>query len=239
MHAAAQTAGTFGGTFPRTAGPYTEANAQPTTAQGRNLGAENVTAGSAQPVTATVEWVRRAQKGDVAAFEKLFEQYQRGIYNLVFQMVRSDADAADLTQDVFIRAWKSLPRLEAPEAFGSWLYRIGGNLARNWIRDNTRVRQESLDQPIGDDDEGGGREIPDYTYDPSASTQTKAVQETVHRAIAGLSEDHRMVVTLHHINGKSVEEIAEIMRCSVGTVKSRLSRARDHLRRKLSGLVEV
>ncbi len=188
--------------------------------------------------TPQIEWVRRAQAGDLQAFEQLFEQHQRGIYNVVYQMVRSDADAADLTQDVFVRAWRALPRLEAPEAFTSWLYRIAQNLGRNWIRDNTRVRQESLDQPIGDEDEGTSREIPDFSTDPAAASQTRAVRETVQRAIAGLSPDHQMVVTLHHLEGMAVEDIANIMKCSVGTVKSRLSRAREHLRRKLAGFVE-
>jgi RNA polymerase sigma-70 factor (ECF subfamily) len=193
------------------------------------LGAENPQA----------EWVRRAQAGDVEAFEKLYDHYSRGIYNVIYQLVRSEPDAADLSQDVFVRAWKSLPRLEAPEAFASWLYRIATNLSRNWIRDNTRVRQESLDQPYGnEDEEAGGREIADFSGDPSAVTQTRAVQETVRRAIAGLSPDHRQVVMLHHLEGMPVEEIAVVMRCSVGTVKSRLSRAREHLRRKLAALVE-
>lgn len=186
------------------------------------------------------EWVRQAQKGDLQAFERLFGQYQRGIYNVVFQMVRSEADAADLTQDVFVRAWKALPRLDAPEAFTSWLYRIAGNLARNWIRDNTRVRKESLDQPFGDgDDEGGGREIADFSSNPADVVQTQEVQDVVRGAIQGLSADHRTVVTLHHLEGMPVEEVAQIMNCSVGTVKSRLSRARDHLRRKLAGFVEL
>lgn len=220
MDYAAQTAGTF----PYSLGPTPGAGAQR-----RTLGSENP----------QIEWVRRAQAGDLQAFERLFEQYQRGIYNLVFQMVRSESDAADLTQDVFVRAWKSLPRLEAPEAFTSWLYRIAANLGRNWIRDHTRVRVDSLDQPYGnEEDEGTGREVADFTADPASVTQTHAMQETVQRAIEGLSPDHRTVVTLHHLEGMPVEEIAQIMKCSVGTVKSRLSRARDHLRRKLAGFVE-
>ena len=198
-------------------------------AQRRDLGIENQQA----------EWVRKAQAGDLQAFEQLFDQYQRGIFNAIYQMVRNDSDAADLTQDAFVRAWKSLPRLQTPEAFPSWLYRIATNLTRNWIRDNSRVRKESLDQPFsGEDDEGGGREIADVSADPSSATQTRATQDAVQRAIQTLSEDHRMVVTLHHLEGLPVEEIAQVMNCSVGTVKSRLSRARDHLRRKLAGYVE-
>jgi RNA polymerase sigma-70 factor (ECF subfamily) len=191
------------------------------------------------PDNPQTEWVRRAQKGDVEAFERLFEQHQRGVYNVVYQMVRSEADAADLTQNVFLRAWRSLPRLEAPEAFTTWLYRIATNLSRNWIRDNTRVRLESLEQPRPrDEEERGPREVADLNADPAAAVQSVAVQEAVRRAVEGLSADHRMVVTLHHLEEMPVEDIARIMNCSVGTVKSRLSRARDHLRRKLAGLVE-
>ena len=186
-----------------------------------------------------VALVQRAQTGDLAAFEQLFNHYQRGIYNLVFQMVRNDSDAADITQDAFIRAWKALPRLQAPEAFGSWLYRVATNLARNWIRDHGRVRTESLDQPFSEDEEGGQRDIADTTKDPAQTLQTSDMKDVVQKAIMTLSEDHRAVVTLHHIEGMSVEEIAGIMNCSVGTVKSRLSRARDHLRRKLAGYVEA
>src|SRR5437016_3246845 len=114
MECAAQTAGTF----PLAVCPIPRAGAQ-----GRTLASENPQA----------DLVRRAQAGDLDAFQQLFEQYQRGVYNIIFQMVRSDADAADLTQDVFVRVWKSLPRLEAPEAFASWLHRIATNLSRNWL----------------------------------------------------------------------------------------------------------
>jgi len=183
------------------------------------------------PVT---DWVRRAQEGDVRAFEQLFQQYQRGIYNTVYQMVRNDADAADLTQEVFVRAYRALPRLQTPEAFTSWLYRIAVNLSRNWLRDRGRVRVESLELPGDDGEEGNTREIADPSGDPASLAQTKDMQERVRKAIAGLSPDHRAVVTLHHLEGISVEEIAQMMDCSIGTVKSRLSRARDNLKRKLA-----
>lgn len=211
------------GTWPRTLGPI-----EGTHAQRRHLGAEN----------RQVELVRRAQAGDLQAYEELFNQYHRGIFNLIYQMLQNDADAADLTQDVFVRVWKALPRLQAPEAFPSWLYRVATNLTRNWIRDHGRFRPESLDQPANEDEESSQRDIADCSADPAALTQTRAMQEAVQRAIRTLSPDHRMVVTLHHLEGRPVEEIARIMNCSVGTVKSRLSRARDHLRRKLAGFVE-
>ncbi len=184
------------------------------------------------------DWVRRAQEGDVRAFEQLFQQYHRGIYNTIYQMTHNDADAADLTQEVFVRAYRALPRLQTPEAFTSWLYRIAVNLSRNWLRDRGRVRVESLEQPGEEGEEGNTREIADPNSDPAVLAQTRDMQERVQKAIAGLSPDHRRVVTLHHLEGMPVEEIARIMGCSIGTVKSRLSRAREHLRRKLSGYVE-
>jgi RNA polymerase sigma-70 factor, ECF subfamily len=187
------------------------------------------------PVT---DWVRRAQEGDVRAFEQLFQQYHRGIYNTIYQMTRNDADAADLTQEVFVRAYRALPRLQTPEAFTAWLYRIAVNLSRNWLRDRGRVRVESLELPGEDGEEGNTREIADPSGDPSTLVQTQDLQERVQKAVAGLSPDHRAVITMHHLQGMPVEEIARVMDCSIGTVKSRLSRARDNLKRKLAGYVE-
>ena len=187
------------------------------------------------PVT---DWVRRAQEGDVRAFEQLFQQYHRGIYNAIYQMTRNEADAADLTQEVFVRAYRALPRLQTPEAFTSWLYRIAVNLSRNWLRDRGRVRIESLEVPVEDGEEASTREIADPTGDPASLVQTQDLQERVQKAVAGLSPDHRAVVTLHHLQGMPVEEIARVMGCSTGTVKSRLSRARESLKRKLAGYVE-
>jgi RNA polymerase sigma-70 factor (ECF subfamily) len=139
---------------------------------------------------------------------------------------------------VFVRAFRALPRLQSPEAFTSWLYRIAVNLGRNHLRDAARARTESLELG-GDEDEGGGqREIADTTGNPEALALSKDMGRRVRQAIATLSEDHRTVIALHHLEGVSVEEIAQIMNCSVGTVKSRLSRARDHLRRKLAAYVE-
>jgi RNA polymerase sigma-70 factor (ECF subfamily) len=185
-----------------------------------------------------VERVRQAQQGDVRAFEQLFQQYQKGIYNAIYQIVRSESDAADLTQDVFVRAYRALPRLQSPEAFTSWLYRIAINLSRNHLRDSARSRTESLEFSDGDEEGGGQREIADTSMDPAAKAQTRDVQDRVRRAIATLSPDHRSVITFHHIEEMPVEEIARILDISVGTVKSRLSRARENLRRKLAGYVE-
>ena len=112
------------------------------------------------------------------------------------------------------------------------------NLSRNWLRDRGRVRIESLEVPVDDGEEANTREIADPSGDPASLVQTQDLQERVQKAVAGLSPDHRAVVTLHHLQGMPVEEIANVMGCSTGTVKSRLSRARESLKRKLAGYVE-
>jgi len=98
------------------------------------------------PVT---DWVRRAQEGDVRAFEQLFQQYHRGIYNTIYQMTRNEADAADLTQEVFVRAYRALPRLQTPEAFTSWLYRIAANCSYDLLG---RRKKHFADKPIQDEE---------------------------------------------------------------------------------------
>ena len=182
--------------------------------------------------------VEASLAGTPGAFDVIVERHRRGVYQLCYRFVGNHEDASDLSQDVFLRAYRALPRLQTPEAFTSWLYRIAVNLSRNWLRDRGRVRVESLEQPGEEGEEGNTREIADPNSDPAVLAQTRDMQERVQKAVAGLSPDHRRVVTLHHLEGMPVEEIARIMGCSIGTVKSRLSRAREHLRRKLSGYVE-
>ena len=182
--------------------------------------------------------VRRAQAGDVRAFEQLFQEYHRAIYHAIFQMIRHEADAADLTQEVFLRAYQALPRLQAPDAFPRWLYCIAVNLGRNWLRDHGRARIESLEAPAEEGCATETREIADSSGDPATLLETREMQQRVRGAVAGLSPDHRLVVTLHHLRDMPVEEIARVLGWPVGTVKSRLSRAREHLKRKLAGYVE-
>lgn len=215
--------------------PVTAESAFPGAFARNNRSAARADLASENPIN---QLVRRSQAGDVAAFEELFNQFQRTIYNVVYQMLRNEADAADVTQKVFIRVYKSLPRLKSPEAFVSWLHRIALNMTRNYIRDTTRVRVESLDRPYAGEEENNTREIADDSQDPAAHAEVEEVRAHVHEALQGLSEDHRLVVTLHHLEGHSVEEIGQLMGCSVGTIKSRLSRARAHLKRSLIPFVE-
>lgn len=192
----------------------------------------------------TVEYVdtdlvRRAKQGDLAAFEELFNQHQKRVYNIVYGMVCNDNDAAELTQDVFVRVFRSIKSLRAEEAFFTWLRTTAVNMCRDHMRRRNGVRIESLDEKIllngGDELE---REVPDKAANPAKVLEAKDTRRAVHTAIDMLSDEHRAVVTLHHLEGLDVQEIAQMLCCPVGTVKSRLARARDELRRRLTPYVE-
>ena len=182
--------------------------------------------------------VARAREGDLSAFEEIYRRYDRRIYNTVYQVVRNEDDAADITQEAFIRAYRSLKNLRSDEAFTSWLFRIAINLSRNHLRGRPSFRVESLDEYATSEEEEQELQVPDSTGDPARMAETREMQSMVRRAVGALSPAHREVITLHHLEGMRVDDIARILNCSVGTVKSRLSRARDELKRKLRSYVE-
>ncbi|MCC6443663.1 MAG: sigma-70 family RNA polymerase sigma factor [Armatimonadetes bacterium] len=182
--------------------------------------------------------VRQARSGDRRAFETLFNRYQGRIYNIVFQAVRNRADADDVTQEVFIQAFRMLPSLRAEGAFASWLYRIALNRARNWRRDHPQGRTVSLSDYTTGEEDIPERDLPDESPGPEDLFERKSARHSVQQAIATLSDDHREVIVLHHLEGLPVEEIASALGVAQGTVKSRLARARNELKRKLKPFVE-
>jgi len=182
--------------------------------------------------------VQRARAGDMTAFESLFQKYQKPIYNMLLRMLRSTDDAADLTQDTFIKAYRALGSLREEAIFYPWLRQIAVNLARNQWKRAGRVRISSLDETQSTDEgEELARELPDWSGNPETLAQDEELRRKIETAVSTLSPDHRTVVTLHHLEGMPVADIAQLLGISVGTVKSRLSRARDQLHRKLSAYV--
>lgn len=155
-------------------------------------------------------------------------------------MVREEELAADLTQETFIRAYRSLPELRDPRAFPSWLYRIAVNLVRD-ERKRAQVPTVSLEAPAGDGspEESEVSEFPDWSSNPERVVVRQELSRAVEQAVASLSPEHREVVVLHHLRGLEVRDIARILQVAEGTVKSRLGRARTLLRRKLASWVEV
>lgn len=212
---------------------------QPTTADNRlNDCVENAQpSGSATGIVDNT-LVTRAVQGDQAAFEELFKLYHKKIYSIAYQILGDETEAADATQDVFIKAHASLASLKSDAAFVTWLKTATVNKCRDVIRKRKRAKTESLDSPIAcEDGNCTTREIADNSDGPEDALVARDLKESVRRAISSLQPDYREVVALFYIDGADISEIAKITGSPVGTIKSRLSRARAQLKRKLEGYV--
>jgi RNA polymerase sigma-70 factor (ECF subfamily) len=183
--------------------------------------------------------IAAAKGGDLAAYERLFRKYNGRVYNLIYRMVGNADDACDLTQETFVRVYRALRSLKAVDFFLPWLWRVATNICRDHARRRGRRQTWSLDSEITDEDGSKmSREIEDDSSDPLRLLRRAEVSERVQEAIGRLSEDRRIVVILHHIEDMPVNEIAEILSVPVGTVKSRLARARDDMSSMLEDLIE-
>ncbi len=184
------------------------------------------------------EWTtlaRRAQRGDRDAFSELYRLMERPVYGFLRRMVHSAEDARDLTQETFIEGWRRLSTLQDPGAFRAWLFRIALNKARDALKRHSPPTQ-SLDATLGD-------AAPLEPADPAPGALARMVseerREQVQDAIETLPPDQRAVILLFYTAETPVDEIARVLSLPKGTVVSRLSRARERLRRKLSATVEV
>jgi len=187
-----------------------------------------------QEADADLDIVRNVQAGDVAAFDRLILKYRERVYSIVYHMTSNREDAADLTQDAFIRAFQSIHRYSGQSSFFTWLYRIAVNATLSHLRKNKLRSFFSLDRI--DTDEPVSREIVAALTDKSGAdrdTFVHELQEKLNDAMHKLSIKHRTVVSLFEIDGLSHEEIAEVMNCSVGTVRSRLHYAKQLLQAEL------
>jgi RNA polymerase sigma-70 factor, ECF subfamily len=186
--------------------------------------------------------VERVKQGDVRAFEMLVVKYQRRIERLIGRMVRDVDLVADIAQETFIRAYRALPQFRAESAFYTWLYRIAVNTAKKALVDMKRdpVMTYTSLQGSDDDDETyrGGLEPTDGET-PEALLASKEIAATVNAAIAALSEDLRQAITLREIEGLSYEEISDVMNCPIGTVRSRIFRAREAIAERLRPLLDT
>lgn len=186
--------------------------------------------------------VQRAQQGDVRAFEMLVVRYRRRIERLIGRLSRDPDLVQDLAQETFLRAWRALPQFRGDSAFYTWLYRIAVNTARKALADLRRdpVLTESALAPAGDDDETFRPEVEPSTADtPEALLASREIAAAVDAAVERLSDDLRQAVVLREIEGLSYEEIAEIMNCPIGTVRSRIFRAREAIAQRLRPLLET
>ncbi len=179
--------------------------------------------------------VKRVQKGDKGAFDLLVLKYQHKIVNLVMRYVRDPELALDITQEAFIKAYRALPRFRGDSAFYTWMYRIAVNTAKNHLAAQRR-RPLDVELDLQDPEQYDLHAKLRETDTPEGVTLGKELKEIVERAIAGLPEDLRTAIILRELEGMSYEEIAQTMECPVGTVRSRIFRARDAIAKKVGPL---
>lgn len=177
--------------------------------------------------------VERVQRGDKKAFELLVSKYQRKLMRLVSRLVHDQAEAEDVVQEAFIKAYRALPNFRGESAFYTWLYRIGVNTAKNHLVTQGRRAPTSTGADIEEAetfvDADGLRDI----NTPESLLASKQIAETVNSAMSSLPEELRNAITLREIEGLSYDEIAEVMLCPIGTVRSRIFRAREAIAEKL------
>ena len=181
--------------------------------------------------------VERAQRGDKRAFELLVLKYQRKLGRLLSRFVRDPAEVEDVTQEAFIKAYRALPGFRGDSAFYTWLYRIGINTAKNYL---VALGRRAPTTTGFDNEEAEGFEDAEQLRDsntPESELEGKEIAATVNRAMDALPADLRAAITLREIEGLSYVEIANVMNCPVGTVRSRIFRARDAIAAQLRPLL--
>ena len=186
--------------------------------------------------------VERTKRGDVKAFEMLVVKYQRRIERLIGRMVRDVDLVQDIAQETFIRAYRAMPQFRGDSAFYTWLYRIAVNTAKKALMELKRdptVSESALASRDDDDETSRAENELSDGETPDAILASKEIAAAVNAAIEALSDDLRQAITLREIEGLSYEEIAEIMNCPIGTVRSRIFRARESIATRLRPLLDT
>ncbi len=181
--------------------------------------------------------VLRAQRGDKRAFELLVMKYQRKLGRLLSRFVRDPAEVEDVTQEAFIKAYRALPAFRGDSAFYTWLYRIAINTAKNYLVAMGRRAPTSTGVDIDDAENFEDADQLRDTSTPESELEGKEIAATVNKAVDALPEDLRTAITLREIEGLSYEEIANVMNCPIGTVRSRIFRAREAIATELRPLL--
>jgi RNA polymerase sigma-70 factor (ECF subfamily) len=177
--------------------------------------------------------VERVQRGDKAAFDLLVTKYQRKIFRLLSRLVRDPTEIEDVAQEAFIKAYRALPKFRGESAFYTWLYRIAINTAKNWLVSQGRRAPTSTEADIEEAETfDDGEHLRDLNT-PDSMLLTRQVADAVNRAIEQLPEDLKTAIVLRELEGLSYEEIAETMNCPIGTVRSRIFRAREAIAEEL------
>jgi RNA polymerase sigma-70 factor (ECF subfamily) len=181
--------------------------------------------------------VQRVQRGDKSAFDLLVRKYQHRVLKLVGRFVNDAAEAEDVAQEAFLKAYRALPAFRGDSAFYTWLYRIAINTAKNTLVSNRR-RPVEFDLDLQDPEQHDRQAMLKDADTPEGVLLTEEIRGVVERALEQLPEDLRTAIVLRELDGLSYEEIAEAMDCPVGTVRSRIFRAREAIDKKLKPLLD-
>jgi RNA polymerase sigma-70 factor (ECF subfamily) len=177
-----------------------------------------------------VEILTEVASGDLDAYGKIVSRYNGRLYNFIFRFVGDRETAEDIVQETFLRAFRKRKEYRAIANFSTWLFTIAGNLAKSELRRRKRWRLFSLDR---DEESETGIDLPDESLRPDRVAESSMADDQIQEAIVSLPENYRQVILLRDVEGMAYQEIAEIIDCPVGTVKSRVNRARLKLQQKL------
>jgi len=184
-----------------------------------------------------LEIVKRVQRGDKSAFDLLVIKYQHKLAKLITPYVRDRDDVLDVVQESFIKAYKALPRFRGDSAFYTWIYRIAINTAKNYLTAQSRRPPRSDVDATEAEYYDGGSALHDNTT-PEANMIKQEIKETIDRVISNLPEELKVAITLREFEAMSYDEIADVMECPVGTVRSRIFRAREAIDKEIKTLMD-
>ena len=177
--------------------------------------------------------IQKAKQGDMRAFEELILKHEKIVYNLALRMMNHSEDAQDIAQEVFLKAYRSLSNFDERSAFSTWLYRITHNTCIDEMRKRKGKQTYSLEEELESEEGTMQRQIADAGDTPEESLLRAEQKSEILQALDRLSEEHKAAILLRDVKGLSYEEIAEILELSLGTVKSRISRARNQLKTEI------
>lgn len=180
------------------------------------------------------ELLKKCRQGDRDAFNILVQTYQRQVINLAYGMLSDTEDATDAAQEVFIKVYRNIDRFEGKSSLSTWIYRITSNVCKDFLRKRTRTIQSISIYESSEDDDDRPMEIKDSSPTPQEHMEITETQREVRKALDELPEEYKLVIVMYDLEGLSYDEISNVLQCPVGTIKSRLNRARKALKKNLS-----
>ncbi|MBR6755354.1 MAG: sigma-70 family RNA polymerase sigma factor [Peptococcaceae bacterium] len=179
------------------------------------------------------ELIKKAKKGDIAAFEELVRLHEKKVYTIAYKYMGNYEDAGDITQETFIKAYQVIETFRGEASFGTWVYRIAANKALDELRKRKKFQITSLEEEIELEAGSVSKEIAAEDVTPEEYYLQQETGQYLQQLLNEMREEYKVVIIMREVEGRTYEEMAKALDCSLGTVKSRLSRARNHLKEKI------